>query len=903
MNEKYPFAEIESKWQKFWLEQGLFKADQSKTGNKFYCLTMFPYPSAALHVGHGRNYIIGDAVARYKKMQGYNVLTPMGWDAFGLPAENAAIKTGTHPRISTLNNIATMKRQLDAWGVCYDWDREVTACLPDYYKWSQWFFLKLYERGLAYKAKAPVNWCPSCAAVLANEQVIDGKCWRCDSVVQEKLLEQWFLKITAYAQRLLDDLNKLTGWPERVKTMQANWIGRSEGTRVDFPLVKRADGKPDPINKISCFTTRVDTIFGCTYMVLAPEYSSLAELVKGLPEEDNVRNFAAKSAHLTSIERAGETLEKNGVFTGRMVINPYTGEQIPLWVGDYVIMSYGTGAVMAVPAHDSRDWAFAHKYNLPIKISIRKAENAPVIPDLIGNPVSDRSDLDSRFRGNDTRKSMQEAYCEDGIAVNSGQFSNLPSQKAREQMTAHAREKGFGDSAIHFRLRDWLISRQRYWGAPIPVIYCDACGLVPVPENDLPVFLPDDVEFRPTGESPLKRCPEFMNTKCPKCGNAARRESDTMDTFVDSSWYFLRYLSPKDDKRAIDSEACNRWLPVDQYIGGIEHAILHLLYARFFTKVIYDIGLIGFDEPFANLFTQGMICKRSEKDGQLYKMSKSKGNVVSPDELIRDYGADTVRLYTLFIGPPEKDAEWSDQGIEGAFRFLRRLWRRVYEDHELLKDFPVFSIKPDLKSMKDGERKLYRKTHETISKVTEDLEGAFHFNTAIAQIMELMNMLDEFKLGPENGATVAGFAEAGLPAEAASAQAGPGSSPPATTPQMKAVCRHALESIILLISPLAPHIAEECWIALGHEPGIMRAGWPKAEPQALERQEVEIAIQINGKFRGTMMLNAGLNQAAAHEAALKHPQVAKTVADGQIIKVVFVPDKLINLVVKRQNVE
>lgn len=841
MKEKYPFTEIEAKWQKFWNERGFFKADQSKTGNKFYCLMMFPYPSAALHVGHGRNYIIGDAVARYKKMTGYNVLTPMGWDAFGLPAENAAIKTGTHPRVSTLNNIATMKRQLDSWGVCYDWDREVTACLPDYYKWSQWFFLKLHEHGLAYKAEAPVNWCPSCAAVLANEQVVDGKCWRCESTVQEKLLEQWFFKITAYAQRLLDDLKKLPGWPERVKTMQANWIGRSAGARIDFALIKRADGRPDPISHVSCFTTRVDTIYGCTYMVLAPEYKELHELIKGLPEEEATLKFIAKSTRLTSIERAGDATEKNGVYTGRSVINPFTGETIPLWVGDYVIMSYGSGAVMAVPAHDSRDWAFARKYGLPIRLSIQNADRSLNL------------------------KIMTAAYCEDGFVVNSAQFSELSSETARTEMTSYAREKKFGDAAVHFRLRDWLISRQRYWGAPIPIIYCPECGIVPVPAKDLPVLLPDDVEFKPTGESPLKRCPEFMQATCPKCGRAGRRESDTMDTFVDSSWYYLRYLSPKDDRRAIDSEACNRWLPVDQYIGGIEHAILHLLYARFFTKVLNDIGLISFDEPFANLFTQGMICKRSEKDGQLYKMSKSKGNVVSPDDLIRDYGADTVRLYTLFIGPPEKDAEWSDQGIEGASRFLRRIWRRVYDDHLL---FQNCAVKPDLTRMAAAERKLYCKTHETISKVTEDLEGAFHFNTAIAQIMELMNMLDDFKLAPSSNQ------------------------------QMMAVVRHALETIVLLISPLAPHIAEECWVALGHEPGIMLAGWPKADKAAMERQEVEIAIQLNGKFRGTMTINSGANQQTVLDAALKQPQISKVVSPDRIIKVVFVQDRLINIVAR-----
>jgi leucyl-tRNA synthetase len=893
MKEKYPFLEIEPKWQKFWQEKGYFKTDQENNARKFYCLVMFPYPSGALHVGHGRNYIIGDAVARYKKIRGHNVLNPIGWDAFGLPAENAAIASGKHPRISTLDNIAVMKRQLNSWGVCYDWDREVTACLPDYYKWSQWFFLKFYERGLAYKAKAPVNWCPSCAAVLANEQVIDGKCWRCESQVQEKLLEQWFLKISDYAQRLLDDLDKLKGWPERVKIMQTNWIGRSEGTRVDFALEKRKDGFADPVNSISCFTTRVDTIFGCTYMALAPEYPCLPELVKGLPEEKEVLKFIAKSARLTSIERAGDTVEKSGVSTGRMVINPYTGEKIPLWVGDYVLMSYGTGAVMAVPAHDSRDWVFAHKYGLPIKISIRKSsrENDAVILSEAKDPShTDITSEISRSARNDNategrvgqpcpteqsggtgcpalpdEKILQEAYCEDGILVNSGQFSGLPSAKARKRMTIHAREQGFGDAAIHFRLRDWLISRQRYWGAPIPVIYCKKCGIVPVAEKDLPVLLPENIEFRPKGESPLARCAEFMNAACPKCGQAGRRESDTMDTFIDSSWYFLRYLSAKDESRAIDSEACNRWLPVDQYIGGIEHAILHLLYARFFIKVLYDMGLIAFDEPFANLFTQGMICRRSDKDGQLYKISKSKGNVVSPDDLIRDYGADTVRLYTLFIGPPEKDAEWSDQGIEGAFRFLRRLWRRVYEDHELLKDLQV---KPDLKAMSAKDRELYRKTHETILKVTEDLEGSFHFNTAIAQIMELMNLLDEYKISGSAGS------------------------------QTKAVCRHALESIVLLIAPLAPHIAEECWVELGHAPGIMAAGWPEAEKSALQREEIEVAIQVNGKFRGTMKVPAGITEETAKNTAIKQPQVAKLVTAERIIKIVFVPDRLINLVVR-----
>ena len=843
MKEKYPFDEIEPKWQDYWRDRGLFKADLSKTDKKYYCLMMFPYPSAALHVGHGRNYIIGDAVARYKKMRGFNVLTPMGWDAFGLPAENAAIKTGTHPRITTLANIAIMKRQLNAWGCCYDWDCEVTACLPNYYRWTQWIFLQFFKRGLAYKAFAPVNWCPSCVAVLANEQVIDGKCWRCDSSVQEKRLEQWFFKITDYAQRLLDDLAKLTGWPERVKLMQQNWIGRSEGAYIEFPLVPRRDGKKDSAASVACFTTRVDTIFGCTYMVLAPEYPELPELVKGLPEEASVTQFAAQAAKVASVDRTGNTLDKNGVFTGRLVVNPYNGEKIPLWVGDYVIMSYGAGAVMAVPAHDTRDWAFAKKYGLPIKLSIQNTEQTLRL------------------------ETMADACVEDGIAVNSGQFTGLPSDQARARMTAYAEEKKFGRAFVTYRLRDWLISRQRYWGTPIPVVYCKTCGIVAVPEKDLPVLLPDTVEFKPTGESPLKRDPNFMNTTCPKCGAPAQRESDTMDTFVDSSWYYLRYLSARDDHQAIQTEVCNRWLPVDQYIGGIEHAILHLMYARFFTKALFDMGLVDFDEPFANLFTQGMICKRSEKDGQLYKMSKSKGNVVSPDELIRDYGADTVRLYTLFIGPPEKDAEWSDQGIEGAFRFLKRLWRFVYERHAVLQIDTTLS--PELAAMNAQERDLYRKAHETIQAVTSGLDGAFHFNTVVAQIMELMNQVERFR--PE-------------------AAASPGRD------QEKAVVRHAVNTIILLLSPLAPHIAEELWVELGHAPGVLQAAWPIADPAALARDRVEIALQLNGKFRGTMMAPAGSDRQDLEDRALAQPQIAKVVTREQVVKIVVVPDKLVNIV-------
>jgi len=839
MKEKYPFTEIEAKWRKYWQDNGLFKVNTEKSDNKYYCLMMFPYPSAALHVGHGRNYIIGDAVARYKKMRGFNVLTPMGWDAFGLPAENAAIKSGIHPRISTLNNIATMKKQLDSWGVCYDWDREVTSCLPDYYKWTQWLFLKFHEKGLAYKAKAKVNWCPSCSTVLANEQVIDGHCERCDSEVEEQQREQWFFKITDYAQRLLDDLSKLQGWPERVKNMQANWIGRSEGTRVEFTLVPRDDGAKDPSETVPCFTTRVDTIFGCTYMVLAPEYPELKSMIKGLSEEESVLAFIKESAKKTIIDRTSDTMEKNGVFTGRYVINPYNGEKIPLWVSDYVLVEYGTGAVMAVPAHDTRDWAFAKKYSLPIRISIQNQEQ------------------------NLKLEEMNDAYTEDGLTADSGKFSGLSSRDAISKMGEYALKNDFGTPMIHYRLRDWLISRQRYWGAPIPIIYCEKCGTVAVPEKDLPVLLPDDVEFKPTGESPLAKCDSFINAKCPKCGGPGKRESDTMDTFVDSSWYFLRYMSPHNDKSAIDSNTCNRWLPVDQYIGGIEHAILHLMYARFFTKVLFDLNLISFDEPFAHLFTQGMICKRSDKDGQLYKMSKSKGNVVSPDALIKEYGADTVRLYTLFIGPPEKDAEWNDSGIEGAARFLRRLWRRVYEQKDILTS--AGNVKPDMAKMETTERDLYRKLHETIEHVSRDMEGDFHFNSAIAQIMELANAMDASNLSGTS------------------------------SDQHKSVYLKAIETSLILLSPFAPHITEELWKELGHKESILCSKWPEVNKKALCAQSVEIVVQVNGKVRDRMTVPADMDQKDLETTALASETVKKHTDGKTIRKVIIVPNKLVNI--------
>ncbi len=840
MNEKYPFSEIEKKWQIYWNSEGFFKVDEKNTENKFYCLMMFPYPSAALHVGHGRNYIIGDAVARYKKMHGLNVLNPMGWDSFGLPAENAAIKSGIHPKKSTFANIETMKKQLNSWGVCFDWNREVASCTPEYYKWTQWLFLQFYNKKLAYKSHSSVNWCPSCATVLANEQVVENKCERCSSEVEEKNLEQWFFKITEYAQRLLDDLKKLDGWPERVKTMQKNWIGRSVGSEIDFALVPRKDEQKDSIDVVKCFTTRVDTIFGCTYMVMAPENSALKELVSGLKQEENVLKFIQEASKKSKIDRT-DNKEKNGVFTGRYVINPYNGKTIPLWVSDYVIMDYGSGAVMAVPAHDTRDWAFAKKYDLPIRISIQNNEESLNLDD------------------------MTEAYTEDGIIADSAQFTGMPNRKAIPAMIAYAKEQEFGKSTVNFRLRDWLISRQRYWGAPIPIIYCDDCGAVPVPEKDLPVVLPENVEFKPTGDSPLKTCKEFMNTTCPKCGKAATRESDTMDTFVDSSWYFLRYLSPHDDTQAINTEACNNWLPVDQYIGGIEHAILHLLYARFFTKVINDLGLIDFDEPFAHLFTQGMICKRSEKDGQLYKMSKSKGNVVSPDELIEQYGADTVRLYTLFIGPPEKDAEWNDSGIEGAFRFLKRLWRVVYKNKETLLKYK--SSSPKIDNMKKVERNLYRKLNETIKSVSHDMDGSFHFNSAIAQIMELMNTLEAASID-EN-----------------------------STESHKVVFRETIESILILISPFAPHISEELWREIGYDDSILNATWPKCIEKALEKSEINIVLQVNGKVRGHITIPAGTSQDEIEKLALENEGVAKFTDGKTVRKVIVIPNKLVNIAV------
>ncbi len=816
MEKIYPFNEIEDKWQAYWRDNKCFEADVKQTSNKYYCLMMFPYPSAALHVGHGRNYIIGDVVARYKKMTGHNVLTPMGWDAFGLPAENAAIKNGIHPKISTLNNIKTMKRQLNAWGVCYDWRREVTACLPDYYKWTQWIFLKLFQKGLAYRKKAYVNWCPSCNTVLANEQVIQGACERCDSVVEQKDLEQWFFKITDYADKLLQDIGKLDEWPERVKTMQSNWIGKSRGVEIDF----KVDGSD---KTLTCFTTRVDTLFGATYMVLAPGHPDLPELLKDVQGKEKITEAVKGMLDEASSRKVGDDVEKQGVFTGRYVINPVNGAKIPLWVANYVLMEYGTGAVMAVPAHDQRDFEFATKYSLPVIVVIDDPE----------------FHLDADV--------MKAAYTKNGVMINSGKFNGITNAEAMEKIADSLESAESGKRCVQFKLRDWLISRQRYWGCPIPIIYCPSCGAVPVPEKDLPVLLPESVEFKPKGESPLKGVPEFVNVKCPSCGKPARREIDTMDTFVDSSWYFLRYISPGLDDKPFEKKDVDNWLPVDQYIGGVEHAILHLLYSRFIVKVLYDMGLIGFDEPFKRLFTQGMIIKNGAK------MSKSKGNVVSPDELISKYGADTVRLYTLFIGPPEKDAEWSDRGVEGAYRFLGRIWRLVEKT-----DDAGASPRGSGYDIKN----LYRKMHQTIKKVTEDMDGGFHFNTAISAIMELVNEIYQAK---DN-----------------------------TTEDLSPV----IKTVILLLGPFVPHVAEELWEMTGNKPSILDQKWPSYDREMIVEDRITIAVQVNGKVRSKIETKPGINDAELKEAVLSDEKLKKWIENGSIVKWIIVPGRLVNIIVK-----
>jgi leucyl-tRNA synthetase len=827
INDKYNFSEIEAKWQARWAEDGTYEIPDYSDRPKYYCLEMFPYPSGKLHMGHVRNYSIGDVVARFKTMQGFHVLHPMGWDAFGLPAENAAIKHGgIHPADWTFDNIDNMRAQLKQMGISYDWNREVATCHPGYYKWTQWLFLQLFNNGLAYKKEAAVNWCPACATVLANEQVKDGGCERCNTPVEKKELAQWFFKITDYAERLLEDLKQLPGWPDKVKIMQEHWIGRSEGAEIDFQL----DGRE---GTITVYTTRPDTIFGVTYMVLAPEHPLVEKLIAGSEREPEIREFIRKVRNLSEIDRTSNEVEKVGLNTGAYCINPLNGEKVPVLIANYVLLEYGTGCVMGVPAHDQRDFEFARKYGYPIRVVIQP-EGVELDP-----------------------ATMKAAYVEEGLLVNSGRFNGLPNTRAKKEITSELERMGKGRFRVNYRLRDWLISRQRYWGAPIPIIYCDRCGVVPVPESELPVMLPLDVEFKPTGRSPLADCPEFVNTTCPSCGEPATRETDTMDTFMCSSWYYYRYTSPRDIDGPWDKDKVDYWLPVDQYIGGVEHAILHLLYSRFFTKVLYDLKLVSNQEPFTNLLTQGMVLK----DGS--KMSKSKGNVVSPEDIVARYGADTARLFILFAAPPERDLEWSDQGVEGCFRFLKRVWRLVESLVDTLKTAPDRPAG----SLVGLNRTMRRVTHATIKKVTEDISTRFNFNTAVSAIMEMVNALYQYKEIPE-------------------------------TDRDPAVLREAVETMLLLLAPFAPHITEELWAETGHTGSIHQQPWPAYDQAAIAEDEVTIVVQINGKVRDRMLVPAGVSAAQLQEIVIKEPRVLKLVEGKQIVKVIPVPGKLVNIVVK-----
>ncbi|HHV94652.1 MAG TPA: leucine--tRNA ligase [Firmicutes bacterium] len=825
MGNRYNFHEIEEKWQKYWEDTGLNALVEDDQRPRYYCLEMFPYPSGRLHMGHVRVYSIGDVIARFKRMQGFSVLHPMGWDAFGLPAENAAIKHNIHPHIWTQANISHMRRELRRLGFSYDWHREVTTCEPDYYKWTQWLFLLLYKNGLAYRKSAPVNWCPSCATVLANEQVVGGLCERCDSVVEKTNLEQWFFQITKYADRLLDGLEQLEGWPEKVKVMQANWIGRSEGTEIRFAV----EGLEE---ELAVFTTRPDTVFGVTYVVVAPEHPLVDKLIAGQENEAEIRAFLKEVMAQDEITRTAEDTEKKGIMTGRYAVNPMNNERVPILIGNYVVGSYGTGAVMGVPAHDTRDFAFAKKYGLPIR--------EVVIP-----------------AGKEPAGELTEAYVEEGILVNSGQFTGLPSREAMEKITAYLESIGRGGHKVNYRLRDWLISRQRYWGTPIPIVYCDSCGIVPVPEEQLPIMLPTNVEFRPTGESPLLHCEEFVNTTCPRCGKPARRETDTMDTFIDSSWYFLRYTDPHNDRLPFAKEKADVWMPVDQYIGGVEHAILHLMYSRFIQMVLSDLGLVSSEIPFRNLLAQGMVLQGGAK------MSKSKGNVVDPDDIIEQYGADTARLFILFAAPPDKDLEWSDEGIEGAYRFINRVWRLVVDYLDLIKD-----VSPEVKGdLGPKERTLRRIVHSSVKKVTNDIDKRFSFNTAVSAIMEMVNGMYQYKDTPLDE-------------------------------QNLSVVREAVELLLLVLAPFTPHVTEELWHRLGYEESIHAQRWPAYDEEATRAEELTIVVQINGKVRDRVVVPADSDADTVKEAVFALPRVQEYTAGKTIVKTIVVPGKLVNIVVR-----
>ncbi len=874
----YDPHEIEARWRQWWEDHGLFHCPDRPEKPPFYCLVMFPYPSGTMHVGHGRNYILGDVQAHYHRMRGYDVLHPMGWDAFGLPAENAAIKYNTQPSEYVARNAQVWKRQLNSIGVSYDWEREINTSEPDYYKWTQWVFLELYKRGLAYRREAPVNWCPGCQTGLANEEVVQGLCERCDTPVTQRDLPQWFFKITEYAQRLLDDLEMLEEWPERVRRMQAEWIGRSEGAMVGFTLAH--DGQPLP-----CFTTRPDTLWGVTFMCLAPEHPVVPGLVEGTDREKEVMEFVAEAREQSAMIRASEAVEKAGVFTGRHVVNPVNGEQVPLWVANYALMEYGTGAVMAVPGHDQRDFEFARKYDIPVRVVIQ-----PEGEELSG-------------------ETMQEAYDGPGVMVNSGPFDGTAVPEGVPDVIAYLAENDMGRSEVNYRLRDWLISRQRYWGAPIPIVHCEECGTVPVPEEDLPVRLPEDVDFQPKGKSPLAFVDEFVNTTCPVCGGDAVRETDTIAQWLCSCWYFLRYVSPHEQERPFDRELADIWLPVDLYIGGVEHAVLHLLYSRFIVKVLYDAGHVGFEEPFTKLFTQGMICKESyvctrcgkivsddpnvrepcrceldvgmverlakeiQVEASIEKMSKSKGNVVTLDDAIERYGADTLRLYILAIGPPEKDAEWQEGGIVGYHRFLNRLWDLVTACEKDFAALPQTEVDPE---ELDGDwAAVHRAVHATVRKVTEDVRDRWHFNTAVAAVISLLSDVQKLPMRE-------GYAQARDDQQAVTEFA---------------VLRFAVERIVRLLTPFVPHVCEELWQRLGNEPSVLQSGWPQFDAELARAEQIEMPVQVNGTVRARITVERDQDEDQVKALALEQPNVRAHVGDGEIEQVIVVPNRIVNVVV------
>ncbi len=857
---KYRPPEAEIKWQSMWEKEGYFKASEDLGREKYYLLEMYPYPSGKIHMGHVRNYAIGDVVARYKRMRGFNVLHPMGWDAFGMPAENAAIENKTHPAKWTYDNIDYMRSQLKRMGFSYDWDREIATCRPEYYKWEQLVFLRMFKEGLAYKKKTYVNWCDQCQTVLANEQVVDGCCWRHpDQEVVLKEMDSWFLKITDYVKELLEYCEKLPGWPERVLTMQRNWIGESHGAILRFPIV-------DSEQVIEVFTTRQDTIYGATFLCFAPEHPLVRELTRGCPQQGEVDEFVEKTLKVDTFMRTADWTVKEGVFTGRYCLNPATGEEIPIYVANFVLYEYGTGAIMAVPTHDQRDFEFARKYDLPLRVVIKP-------------PDSDLSE-----------DQMNEAYVDDGLLVNSGPFNGMPNRAAMDAIIEYLEKKEMGHKTVNYRLKDWGISRQRYWGAPIPIIHCPECGEVPVPEEQLPVVLPLDLDLKEGGKSPLPFEPSFYETNCPRCGRPAKRETDTMDTFVESSWYFDRFASPRYEEAPFDKEKVGYWMPVDQYIGGIEHAILHLLYSRFYTKVLRDMGYLGIAEPFTNLLTQGMVCKetfRCREHGYLYpeevkdgrctlcgseieigsstKMSKSTKNVVDPQELVERYGADTVRMFCLFASPPERDLEWNDEGVEGAWRFLNRVWRLVQENREHLSRVRPYDGVQEISS---DLRDIHRKTHQSIKKVTEDIEDRFHFNTAISAVMELFNTVNQFL-----------NAHGKLPDEAWS------------------VIKEATETMLILLHPIVPHITEELWSSLSHEHSLATMQWPTCREGALTVESRVVVIQVNGKVRSRMEVPLSLGEEEIRQKALEDERIQRFVGDKAIKKLIVVQNKLVNVVV------